>query len=210
MGHAFEAEKASEYLIDTIHTRIRRQGPSDKDMLDPPGHWTTANTTERKIIASSIYRRVVLMLGSRSTSGPYPLQHPDLNQQNIMVDEECNVRAIVDWEGAKVVPFESYDIYSSLLFKQRWQEWEGLGWTDEFADLAFEAVETQKAPRLSVIHRSPMGELGRKLDPLTFLDFAGKVGELVTFLYESFADVADKIVSKALAEEIVGYNFQSK
>ena len=151
------------------------------------------------------------MMDSRFTGGPYPLQHLDLNQQNIMVDKECNVRAIIDWEGAKVVPFESYDNFSSLLFKRWWQEWEGLGWTDEFAVLAFEAVETQNAPRLSVIHRSPMGELGRKLDPLgAYLDFAEKVGELVTFLYESFEDVADKIVSKALAEEIVGYGFQSK
>jgi hypothetical protein len=73
-------------------------------------------------------------------------------------------------------------------------------WTDDFADLAYEKVESGKTPGLSLIHRSPMGEVGRKLDPLAFLNFAGKVGELVMFLFESFGDLADNIISKALAE----------
>jgi hypothetical protein len=151
-------------------------------LVDPPDDWTGANSKDRKIIAASIYRRTVKALSSRFTAGPFPLQHPDLNQQNIVVDEECNVRSILDWEGAKVVPFELYDIMSRLLFKQWWQMWEGMDWTDEFADLAYEKVESGKTPRLSLIHRSPMGEVGRKLDPLAFLNFAGKVGELISYI----------------------------
>lgn len=38
--------------------------------------------------------------------GPFPLYHPDLRHSNIMVDEEFQVLAIIDWEGASTVPWE--------------------------------------------------------------------------------------------------------
>jgi serine/threonine protein kinase len=196
----------SEYVVNAIHSRVRRQGISEKDLIDPPDHWTGANSREKKTIAVSIYRRTARVLASGFTPGPFPLQHPDLNQQNIILDNEGHVIGILDWEDAKVVPFESYDILSRRLFKQQWQVWDGLDWADEFAFFAFEKVESDKASKLSLIHQSPMGEVGRKIDPLAFLDFAGEVGELITFLFEYFGDQANQIVSKALAEEILGSN----
>jgi hypothetical protein len=69
--------------------------------------------------------------------------------------------------------------------------------------LAFENIESNAPPKLSLIHQSRAGEVARKLNPLTFLDFASKVSELVTFLYEKFEDKAEAIVSRSLAEEIV-------
>jgi hypothetical protein len=81
---------------------------------------------DKKIIAASIYRHTAMALASEFTKGPFPLQHPDLNQQNIILDDNGNVKGILDWEGTKVVPFECYDIQSRFLFKQWWQVWEGL------------------------------------------------------------------------------------
>jgi len=198
------SSNASEYVTNTIYSRLRRLGISEKDLNDPSEDWTRGNSMERKIIAASIYLRTARVLASRFTKGPFPLQHPDLNQQNIIVDEEGNVRGILDWEDAKTVPFESYDVMARLLFKQWWQVWEGMEWTDEFAYLAFEKLESDEVSKLSLIHKSPMGEIGRKLNPLTFLDFSGNVGELIRNLYEYFGDQAEQIVSKALAEEILG------
>jgi len=114
------------------------------------------------------------------------------------------VRGILDWEDAKTVPLESYDVMSRLLFKQWWQVWEGMEWTDEFAYLAFENLESDEVSKLSLIHKSPMSEIGRKLNPLTFLDFSSSVGELIRNLYEYFGGQAEHIVPKALAEEILG------
>ena len=197
---------ASEYFLDGIYKRFRRQGISEQDLVDPPAYWTGANSKERKLIAGSIYRRTAKALSSRFTASPFPLQHPDLNQQNIIIDDEGNVRGIIDWEGAKVVPFESYDIMSRLLFKQWWQIWEGMEWTDEFAWLAFRRFEMEPeiVPKLSSIHQSPSGQVGRKLNPLAFLDFIENVGELIAFLFEHFGDLIDKIISGGLAQEILG------
>ena len=195
---------ASTYLMNTLYTRIRRQGINEFLLGKPTGRWTGADYHQKKIIAASIYLRAATVFAPEFAAGPFPFQHPDLNQQNIVLDANGNIKAILDWENAKVVPFESYDIRSRLLFKQWWQVWEGLDWVDDFAYLAFEKVELNESPKLSSIHASRIGEVGRKIDPLAFLDFVGNVGEFITFLSEMFGDQADAIVSKNLADEILG------
>lgn len=72
---------ASEHITNKIHSRVRRQRTNEKDLLDPPEQWNSANSKERKIIAASIYHRMAKVLASEFTAGLFPLQHPDLNQQ---------------------------------------------------------------------------------------------------------------------------------
>jgi len=203
-GTARSCTTPSAYLMDALDTRIRPQDVKGFLLAKPLGHWTGADYYKKKIIAASIYLRAATVLTPEFTAGPFPLQHPDLNQQNIVLDANGNIKAILDWENAKVVQFESYDIRSRLLLKQWLQVWEGLDWVDDFAYLAFQKVEFDKAPKLSSIHASRIGELGRKLDPLAFLGFVGNVGELIAFLNERFGDQVEAIVSKSLADEIIG------
>jgi len=45
-------------------------------------------------------------------------------------------------------------------------------------------------------------------DTISVEDFVRKVSELVVFLFESFGNLADNIISKALAKEILESNIQ--
>ncbi|KAI6349067.1 hypothetical protein MCOR25_010722 [Pyricularia grisea] len=38
--------------------------------------------------------------------GPFPLYHPDFRHSNIIVDANCNVLSVIDWENASTVPWE--------------------------------------------------------------------------------------------------------
>ena len=138
--------------------------------LPVPKHWTTANPKEKTNIAASIFCQTARAWAAEFTTGPFPLQHSDLNQQNIILDEQGRDFGLGGYQNRSIGVVRHY---VQLLFKQWWQAWEGMDWTDEFAYLAFEKVESDKVSKLSLIHRSPIGEMGRKLDPLTFLDFAG-------------------------------------
>lgn len=39
-------------------------------------------------------------------NGPFPLYHPDLFHSNIVIDRDCNILSIIDWENACTVPWE--------------------------------------------------------------------------------------------------------
>ena len=47
--------------------------------------------------------------GIVSRNGPFVLKHVDLHWQNILLDEECTVVGIIDWEWAHTVPIESFE-----------------------------------------------------------------------------------------------------
>ncbi|KAJ3931981.1 MAG: hypothetical protein NXY57DRAFT_895031 [Lentinula lateritia] len=40
--------------------------------------------------------------------GPFPLQHPDLHRQNVLIDKDWNVVAIIDWSWCSTVPWQSF------------------------------------------------------------------------------------------------------
>ncbi|KAJ4383105.1 hypothetical protein N0V85_008510 [Neurospora sp. IMI 360204] len=41
--------------------------------------------------------------------GPFPIRHPDLSLNNIIVASDFAVRGVIDWEGATTVPWELVD-----------------------------------------------------------------------------------------------------
>jgi len=43
-----------------------------------------------------------------STEGPFPLKHPDLSFQNILVDNEFRVVAVLDWSLSRTVPAHEF------------------------------------------------------------------------------------------------------
>ncbi|KAJ3875342.1 hypothetical protein F5051DRAFT_471015 [Lentinula edodes] len=40
--------------------------------------------------------------------GLFPLQHPDLHRQNVLIDKNWNVAAIIDWSWCSTVPWQSF------------------------------------------------------------------------------------------------------
>ena len=45
---------------------------------------------------------------ARYRSGPFILKHIDLHWQNILLDKDCTVNGIIDWEWAHTVPADSF------------------------------------------------------------------------------------------------------
>ncbi|KAJ8108631.1 hypothetical protein OPT61_g8036 [Boeremia exigua] len=46
--------------------------------------------------------------------GPFPVIHGDLYRSNILIDNDCNVKAIIDWETAIVAPWELVEFIKDL------------------------------------------------------------------------------------------------
>jgi hypothetical protein len=47
-------------------------------------------------------------------SGPYPLIHSDLYNSNVLVDSECRIKGVIDWENAIVGPWEIVEFIKDL------------------------------------------------------------------------------------------------
>jgi len=39
--------------------------------------------------------------------GPFTIKHQDLHRENVLLDDECNIRGIIDWTWCSTVPPES-------------------------------------------------------------------------------------------------------
>jgi hypothetical protein len=50
----------------------------------------------------------------RFQEGPFPIFHNDLYKSNVLVDSEYNVQAVIDWDGAIVVPWEAVEFIDEL------------------------------------------------------------------------------------------------
>jgi hypothetical protein len=46
--------------------------------------------------------------------GPFPVIHGDLYRSNILMDDDCNVKAIIDWEDTMVAPWELVEFIKDL------------------------------------------------------------------------------------------------
>ncbi len=61
-------------------------------------------------VGAKAFRDIVLktgLFGSRETLERFPLRHMDLEPQNILVDSNFNVVAIIDWEFAQFAPWQT-------------------------------------------------------------------------------------------------------
>ncbi|KAI0619222.1 Protein kinase-like domain protein [Pyrenophora tritici-repentis] len=46
--------------------------------------------------------------------GPFPLMHTDLRSSNVLVDSECRIKGVIDWENAIVGPWEMLEFIKDL------------------------------------------------------------------------------------------------
>jgi Phosphotransferase enzyme family len=198
-------DNVSQYL----QSRINNNGPSiDSDRtVDRLGKgWVDADMRQKPIIAKSIYYRAAQHLMVDAQLGPFPLQHADLNQQNIIVDRNCNVLAIIDWEHAGSRPYEVVDIRLSKLFQQPWQPWESLHWVERYTGRLFSEMENRyrRPPQISTIVGSPLGRLGMILyAPVNLIQYFQQIGELIRILYRDFPSEVRRIVPLAIAKQIL-------
>ncbi|KAJ4482347.1 hypothetical protein J3R30DRAFT_3458608 [Lentinula aciculospora] len=52
-----------------------------------------------------------LTFDSTVDEGPFPLQHPDLHRQNVLIDKDWNIVAIIDWSWCSTVPWQSFQAF---------------------------------------------------------------------------------------------------
>ena len=63
---------------------------------------------DRKLASWILTKAVLFAIEKQVISGPFPLSHPDLHYNNILVDANYNIRGIIDWSGATTVPQELF------------------------------------------------------------------------------------------------------
>jgi hypothetical protein len=73
----------------------------------PLPEWDTAAEHEKLELALWIYMQVGKFLGAQACNGPFPFEHGDWNDQNLLVNEEYCIVGVIDWETARTCPLES-------------------------------------------------------------------------------------------------------
>lgn len=199
-------ENTFQYLEDRINCHgasTELNEVSDGSRLE----WTEANMQQKQVMAKSIYQCAAARLMKGAEPGPFPLQHRDLNQQNVIVDSACNVVAIIDWEHSGTRPYEVVDIYLCKLFRQSWQRWEGLDWIENYIWHMFADMEIRfcSTPRLSMVVKSRIGRLGRTLHaPVNPIQFVEQIGDLIRLLDDEFRIEAQTIMPLSITRQILG------
>ena len=69
-------------------------------------------TIEDRQLACKILEYAALKgLCQESMAGPFPLHHPDLHYNNILVDTEYDIMGIIDWSGVMTAPQEYFTAF---------------------------------------------------------------------------------------------------
>jgi len=70
---------------------------------------TFPSTKGDRELASKVLMRAALKgVQTKFSAGPFPLSHPDLHYNNILVDAQYNITGIIDWSGVTTVPQEVF------------------------------------------------------------------------------------------------------
>lgn len=70
---------------------------------------TVPSTEEDRELASKVLSLAALKaIRTDFAAGPFPLSHPDLHYNNILVDGNYNITGIIDWSGVSTVPQEVF------------------------------------------------------------------------------------------------------
>jgi hypothetical protein len=117
-----DAETGKYSVVSFVCSRSELEDDDDDDTSVSAGPYTsvqqhllsaiagliTKETDAFKIATLRLLQPYVHMLPEADLSGPpFVLAHPDLNYQNIFVDDEGNVTAILDWDDMAVEPRQS-------------------------------------------------------------------------------------------------------
>lgn len=62
---------------------------------------------------------------SERSMGPFTISHPDFHYQNFIVDDDYNLLAVIDWDGASVRPIEFSAVLPAFISSLHPIFWEG-------------------------------------------------------------------------------------
>jgi hypothetical protein len=113
IGSISSISKSGEPVIGRLATAsmegLEHAGPflSAADYFIAIGNAATNNKATR--LGAFVFLDIVettSLFGDKYTEGLFPLNHMDLGTQNLLVDKDFNIIAIIDWEFAQTAPWQ--------------------------------------------------------------------------------------------------------
>jgi len=182
---------AADYYIakitDSITTNrfqeILRKSYQPEDI----GNWERAAQTDKEKLALWIYLQVGKFLGANASPGPFPLEHGDWNDQNLLVDDDYRIVGVIDWELARIC----CQVKPTNLFMHK---------------LPAKAARLILGPQVFLdTPRRTLHDLGRLFEaPVIPFQFVQQLTSLLTFLEAKFANQIDGIVPADVRNVIFG------
>jgi len=93
---------SSVHYVHETRTRLNLAVVQDKT----PGNEATVQ--DRQIAGWIMLQATLGTLLPDYSSGPFPIDHPDLHYNNILVDDQFNITGIIDWTGVSTSPQEIF------------------------------------------------------------------------------------------------------
>lgn len=155
------------------------------------GKWDTAGQTEKIELAMWVYLQVGKFLGTKASAGPFPLDHGDWNDQNVLVDADYRVVGVLDWELARTCCHEC--VKPSKLFQYTLRD-------------VGESILVEPG-RQMVLDTTPqkLQELGRLFErPVVRQQFVQQLEPLILFLQTNFTDEIDEIIPIEVRSNVLG------
>lgn len=64
---------------------------------------------KQRLFVTSTWQNVVhSLIDPHDNAGPFPLHHPDIHDENVIIDVDRNIISIFDWDAASTVPMEVF------------------------------------------------------------------------------------------------------
>jgi hypothetical protein len=182
---------AADYYIAKITENITTNGCQEiLHKSYQPEHivnWETAAQTDKEKLALWIYLQVGKYLGANASAGPFPLEHGDWNDQNLLVDDEYRIVGVIDWELARTC----CQVKPTNLFMHK---------------LPAEVAPLTLGPQVFLdTPRRTLHDFGRLFEaPVNLFQFVQQLTSLLAFLEANFANRIECIVPAEVRNIILG------
>jgi hypothetical protein len=186
-----------EYYLARMNTALSDQGLkhilcNTYEPLNP--EWDTAMEPKKLKLALWVFLQVGKFLGAQTCDGPFPLDHGDWNDQNVLVNEDYCVVGVIDWEMARTCALES--LQPSKLFRYTLKDVSPACAADYFSEHA-DCRQT---------NIEPARPINPQLQELVWLfewprfpqQFVGQVQPLIRCLHTNFEEAMKQMIPSQL------------
>ncbi|KAL7816781.1 hypothetical protein V8C44DRAFT_263466 [Trichoderma aethiopicum] len=105
--HEYFAAIADGFIAEALQKQRHSSSPTEYDNDDTNG--TQQSNTRYALLGPLIFKAIVHNTPLyKSTRTRFPLVHMDMGTQNLLVDDDYNIIAVIDWEFAQSAPWEVF------------------------------------------------------------------------------------------------------
>ncbi|RMZ82603.1 hypothetical protein DV738_g1553, partial [Chaetothyriales sp. CBS 135597] len=96
--HAFAT--ANEYFTSLAETHLTHLRTQINDAIDDE------IDAQKKYVSRCLFLKIAKRFSTQDNTGPFPLYCDDFRPSNVLVDEEMDIRGVIDWEFCYAAPVE--------------------------------------------------------------------------------------------------------